>query len=487
MNSLRVSVILMTVQRYYAMALNFIVMAIASRILRPEEIGLALVGSLIAITALSIREFASTHFLVQKSELTNEDKRAATSFLALITMIGVAALAFSAPWIASAYDEPQLKPYLWIVCICAVLEFIVTPVLGLLQRDMEFVKVAVITTIQATMTAVFTVACALMGFSTMSFAWAWFAAALSGAIIALYYWRDYSIFRPLMRGWRGIIVFGWYYGANQMLARIYEAVPSLLLGRFISVGAVGYYNRAMQICQLPEKVFLSGLLAVAVPAFSAKQRDNQSLKGPYLRGISYITALQWPTLVTIAILAHPIVDILLGSQWYETAPIIQIVALALLFSFTFHLNFPILIALGALRDLFIRALIVWPISAVALSIGAYFGLKVMALCLFIATPVQAVVAIKAVRRHVAISWTEIFLALRLSTIVTLCCAAGPLAVIAGLDFRFDLSIVEGIGLGALAGLGWLAGLWLTKHPLLDEVYRGISTVQRWRVAARDEA
>jgi hypothetical protein len=48
----------------------------------------------------------------------------------------------------------------------------------------------------------------------------------------------------------------------------------------------------------------------------------------------------------------------------------QIVAMALLFSFTFHLNFPVLIAMGALRDLFIRAVIAWPTSAAILSLGA---------------------------------------------------------------------------------------------------------------------
>jgi hypothetical protein len=38
------------------------------------------------------------------------------------------------------------------------------------------------------------------------------------------------------------------------------------------------------------------------------------------------------------------------------------------------------------------------------------------------------------------------------------CGWPQVAVIAGLGFRFDLSIIEGIGLGMLAGLGWLAGL-----------------------------
>ncbi len=476
MSSVKLSVIFMTAQRYYAMVLNFAVMAIASRLLRPEEIGLAVVGSMIAMMVLSLRDFASSHYLVQKPELSQEDRRSATSFITLITLAAAAVLAVAAPWIAEAYGEPILLTYVRLVAVCACLEALFTPILGLMQREMAFGRVAIITSVQVSLAAIITLLCAATGFSTMSFAWAWFASALSGALAALYFWRDYSIYRPTIKGWGKIVIFGGYYGANQILAKIYESVPTLLLGRFSSMGAVGYYNRALTISQLPDKVFLSGVVAVAIPAFSAKNRAERSLKGPYLRGVSYITALQWPALVSIAILAYPIVEILLGSQWRETASLIQIVALALLFSFSFELNAPILIAVGAMRELFLRALIIWPTSAIILSFGAWYGAKAVAWCLCIVIPFQAYVSIRAVRKHIDVSWREIALALKPSAMITALCAAPPLAIIAASGFRFEMPILEGLGLGVVIGLSWLAGLWLTGHALLGEINRAASTI-----------
>jgi O-antigen/teichoic acid export membrane protein len=484
MGGVRSSVILMTVQRYYTMVLNFFTLAVVSRLLRPEEVGVALTGSLIALMALSLRDFASNNFLVQKPDLTQEDRRAAFSVLALITLITVATLALAAPWIAQAYGEPILVPYLRLVCVCAGVELMVLPVLGLLQREMAFGRVAVVTTIQVTSGAIITLACAAAGFSSMSFAWAWFASSVSAAVASLYLWKDRSIFRPIAKGWRAVLTFGGYYGVNQMLARVYETVPSLILGRAISMGAVGYYNRALQVCQLPDKVFLSGAMAVAVPAFSARARENSSLREPYLRGISYITALHWPALTCTAILAHPIVDVLLGSQWQETAPIIQIMAIAYLSAFAFLMSYSVLVALGAMRDLFLRALVLWPVSATIVSVGAWFSLTAMALCMLIALPFQAYVTITAVRKHIELSWADIFLALKKSFIVTLFSAAGPIAVVASGGFDMDLSVLSGVIAGLLAAPGWVMGLWLMKHPLWEELMRGAEFVRTTPVVRR---
>jgi O-antigen/teichoic acid export membrane protein len=412
--------------------------------------------------------------------LTTDDKQAAFSVLAFVTFTVVVGLAIVAPWIATTYGEPILIPYLRLICVCACIELIAMPILGLLQREMAFGKVAIITTFQVSVGAVVTIACAAVGLSSMSFAWGWFASAAAGTATALYLWPDHSIFRLIAGGWRSVLIFGGYYGANQMLARFYESVPSLVLGRTSSMDAVGLYNRALTICQLPDKVFLSGVVAVAVPAFSAMKRDNSSLKGPYLRGLSYITALQWPALAALAILAYPIVSVLLGPQWKESATLIPIIAMALLFSFTFELNFPVLVAIGAMRDLFIRAMIVWPVSAVILSVGAYFGLKPMAFSLLFVIPFQAYIAILAVRKHIEMSWHEIFLPLWKSLIVTLFTATGPLTVVAFAGFRFELSVIEGAIGGQLAAIGWLIGLWLTKHALLTELLSLIALLRNFR-------
>lgn len=480
MNALRVAVVLMTAQRYFAMVINFGMVAIVSRLLRPEEIGLAVIGSSIAVLAMTLREFASTNFLVQKKDLTAEDIRVAFSFLSLVTVLVAVGLWMIAPFVAWAYHDPVFVPYLRVSAVAIVLELAALPVSALMQRNMSFGKVAAINSVQVASIAIATVLFALTGFSAMSYAWAWLVSAACTGLFALYLSRDFRMFRPTVRGWREMLTFGGYYGVNQILFRVYEAVPYLFLGRLISMDAVGLYNRAMTICQLPDKMFLSGVMAVSLPAFSAHARGDGAMKGPYLRGISYITALQWPALAVIAILAHPIVHILLGSQWTGAVPILQIIALAWMISFSAELNYPVLVAVGAIRATFLRALIAWPASAAIVSLGAFFGLKAMAFSLFFAIALQAYVSIHPLCHYIGLRWRELLGAVQKSALVTVATAAGPLGVALLSEHGFALPILHGLGAGVLAGIGWLAALWLTKHPLVEEISRMLAMARKPR-------
>ena len=484
MNTVRAAVVLMTLQRYLAMVLNFGTMVIASRILHPKEVGVAVIAASMANLVLSLREFASINYLVQKPDLTTGDKRAAFSVLTLATLVAVIVLLVSAPWIARLYEEPVLVPFFHILAVCALLELVTLPMQGMMQREMAFSRVALIATATALVTAVTTVSLAALGASSMSFAWATLAAAVTSAVLSLVLHRDLSIFGLTTRGLRSMVSFSSYVGANLVLYRIYETLPGMILGRTVSASAVGLYNRATNLSQLPEKTFLCGIIAVAVPAFSVRNRQELSLKEPYLRGVSYITGVQWPALASMAVLAHPIVHILLGPQWGEAVPIVRIMSLALLFSFTFELNFPVLMAIGAVKDLFQRALVAWPVSAVIVGIAAFFGLKAVAFSLFLAIPFQAYIAVRAVRKHIPMSWGEMALAVRPSVVATLASLVGPMSVVIWAGFRFDLSPLEGIVAGILAAPGWLIALWVTKHPLVDEAMHALAILRNKKFARR---
>ncbi len=167
------------------------------------------------------------------------------------------------------------------------------------------------------------------------------------------------------------------------------------------------YSRGLTICQLPDKVFLAGAISVVLPAFSREARQGRNLKGPYLHALGLITALQWPALLVLAVIAYPVVDILLGHQWHAVAPIAQIMAIASLFSFSFELNYPVLVSIGAMRDIFRRALIVCPISAAIITLAAFHGLQAVALSLLLVIPFQALVSIQFVRRHINIRWARL--------------------------------------------------------------------------------
>jgi O-antigen/teichoic acid export membrane protein len=471
MPNIRRALALTTIDRYVMLVLNFGTIAIVSRLLTPDEIGFSYIGTAITGLVLVVREFATANFLIQKPDLSVEDVKTSFTVLLAVSLIMVVGLMVSAPWIASIYNEPALATYLQIASIAMLCEAFSGQVVALLKRDLAFGRTLRINVAITVTQATTTIALAALGYSYMSFAWAWLISAAVGVVLCVIYRPAFGSWSFSLEKWRDVLAFGIYNGLGTFVVRIYESTPYLLLGRLISPNAVGILGRAQNVCMVPEKMFLGGLLSLAFPAFSAQVREGRDLKPMFLHAVTLITGVQWPALVTLALLASPAVQILLGSQWTSAVPIVQIIALSFLFAF--YADFPsaLLNSLGQFRENLWRAAIAYPVSALIMMCAAYFGLYAIAFSMFIVMPLQSYVAVHFLRKHIRFSWADLWNAVRQSALVSLTTALGPLAVAAMLGWRFDFGVIATICAIAGAGIGWLTGLWLSDHPLLPELKR----------------
>jgi O-antigen/teichoic acid export membrane protein len=292
------------------------------------------------------------------------------------------------------------------------------------------------------------------------------------------------IFRPSFARWREILSFGGYASINAILNVLYQQLPQLLLGRLMTFDAVGLYSRASSLCQLGDQLVLSAVQPVVLPALAQQVRSGRALKEPYLRAITYNTALQWPFLAVLAVLADPIVRLLLGPQWSAATPIVQIIATASLFSFPAFLTYPVLVATGRIKDTLWLNLISLPPSFALIVLAAPFGVEALAASALLTMPLQVYVALRFVRASLPFSWRELVVAVRSSAMVALCAAAAPIIVTVLNGFRADLPLPAAIGAIAGAGVGWVLGLGITRHALLKELgtaARPVMDLARYRV------
>jgi O-antigen/teichoic acid export membrane protein len=468
-----------TADRYFNICVSFLSVAAISRLLTPEEIGLAVIGSAICAMWFRLREFTTVTYIILRKDLTMEDIRAAFStMLCLSALLGLFLMA-GADILARLYQQEKLVPLIRINALAFFMEAFSAPILALLQRDMAFGKVAVINIANAVVIAGGSIIFAILGFGYLSSALGWLIGAICTSILAICLRPDLRVFRPLMKNWGGAIGFGAYNGLNVFLYGMFESLPLVLIGKLISVGAVANYSRSLTIVQIPDKLFLAGVAAVALPAFANQAWQGGNIKQAYLNAVSHITAVQWPALVLVTILAYPAVLLLFGKQWLEAVPLVRIIALGCCFSFSATLNYPVLLSLGGMREVLLRAIIAWPISALIVCCAALFGLTAVAFSFWIAMAFQALVSIYFLRRHVALGWREYAVSLSKSLTVTMTTAAGALLIIACGGFEFRLSLFEGVLAGLAGATGWFAGLWATEHPLLAEMINAIEASRRY--------
>jgi O-antigen/teichoic acid export membrane protein len=480
MLSVKRALLMSTGERYVMLATSFATAAAVSRILSPEEIGVSVIGMAILAITISFREFSGpSAYLIQPGELKREDIRGAFTATFILTGMISAVLVAASPFIAWFYGESNLAPYIRIISVCLLLDTVLILITALLRREMSFGKVAAIKITGTVTGSGATIALALAGFSYMSFAWAALIGAGLAAGLAIALRPHFWMFKPSLARWRQVISFGGYNGAIAVLYHIFEALPLLLLGRLVSPNAAALFSRTLLIGQIPDKLILGGAMAVVLPAFSAEIRQGRDLKRPYLAALSIVTVLHWPALLVLSVLAYPVVEVVLGHQWIEAAPLVQVVAVALLFSFSFELNYPVMVAMGAIRVLFFRALITFPLSGIVLSVAVVLGgLQAAAWCMLVTVPFQACVALGFVRRRLGVRRRDIAAALWKSTVVAMASVVPPLAVIGVYGSGFGLSYGQAFGAGLLALGGWATALVVTRHPLFDEIVRTIPAFRR---------
>lgn len=468
MSAVRRSVLASMAEKYASQGIAVITLAVMSRLLTPAEIGLYLIANTVIMLSENLRVFGVGIFVVQERTLGRDVLRAVFTVTFALSLLIALAIFLSAGVLAAFFEAPGLAQLLRIATAALLVAPFGNPILALLQRDLAFGNLAVLNVSGAACNAAVTIGLGALGFGAISYVWGFIASAAAISLGAVLMRPDLSIFRPTLAGTRRILSFGTVSSTVTVLNMAYEMLPRLALARLLGVDAVGVYGRAVTLCQLPDRVLVSALQPVVLPAMAAQARSGGDLRASYLRGHTLITAIQWPSMAMLALLAGPVVHLLLGPQWDGTAPLVRLIALANMALAPAFMTFPVLVSTGRLRDTLISTLLTLPVSALVVIGAATLSLQAVAASLLVIAPMQMLVALLFIRRAIGLSLADMRRASVQSLLVTAGTVALPLLVClaaGGLDLD---AAGTALAIGGAAA-GWLGAILLTGHPIRREV------------------
>jgi O-antigen/teichoic acid export membrane protein len=441
MSSVHRAIAFSAADKYASQLLQLVTLAIMSRLLTPGEIGLYMIASSIFVLADSFRTFGVGVYVVQEQDLRRETLRTAFTITLVLSLATAGVLTLLASPLAAFYADPELAHLVVLSTLALLFVPFASPVVALLQREMAFRALAIVNLGAGMTGSLVTISLGLAGVGAASYVWGTVAQSLAIAVIAIAIHRDGAIFRLSLTDARRMMAFGATSSSVALVNMAYDLLPRLAFGKILGLDALGIYARAVTVCQLPDRAIGAALQPVVLPAMAAHARAGGDLKASYLRGLTLITSVQWPTLVVLALLADPVVRVLLGAQWDAAAPLVRIVALGMTALAPALMTFPLLVATGRIRDALLSTAIAVPPS-IAIAIGAAtFGLTAVAASALVTAPFQMLVAFHFVRRAVGLEWREAFAAMRSSLAMTAGTAAVPALVVVASPHGFDLGWV----------------------------------------------
>lgn len=357
------------------LGLQFVSVAVLSRLLTPEDFGLvAMVGVFIALGNL-IRDFGMPMAALQAKTLTHQ--QASNLFWANTVLASVTAglLALSAPLLVALYSESRLNALVPAMASVILVTGVGAQIQIDLARRMKF-RALVISDLLAQVLALATATgLALYGAGY----WALVAQAVVTAIATLVFRLAAGRWVPtrFRRGHDSQSLFraGAEYGAAYLLTFLQTNADTLIVGSALGANALGYYNRGYQLLLAPVGRVLDPLTQVVVPTLNKARAEGRDT-GALLLRVQFAVgcAVVWAFTIS-ATTADRLVPLLLGPGWESTVRIFQILAIGGCIWVFSYISYWVFIVAEQSQQLLRYNLISKPLAVVCIALGAMFGIE----------------------------------------------------------------------------------------------------------------
>lgn len=333
--------------------IQFIVQIVLARLLLPEMYGtVALVTVFITLAQVFVQSGLGTA-LIQKKEADNVDF--SSVFYLSLGLAGVlyALLFIFAPFISRFYHDTKLIPVLRVLGIILFFGAVNGIQNAWVSRHMMFKELFKRSIGALLISGIAGIVAAYAGLGI----WALVIQQLTNqASITVIMWFTVK-WRPIrafsLDKVKALFSFGWKLLLSSLLDQLYRDLRTLVIGRIYSSSTLGFYNKGEQFPKIIVSNINGSIQAVMLPALSAHQDDRQRVKAMMRRAIKTSSFIMFPMMIGMAVVAEPMVRLLLTDKWLPAVPFLQV------FCFTYMLwpihtaNLQAINALGR-SDIFLK-------------------------------------------------------------------------------------------------------------------------------------
>lgn len=297
--------------------------AALARLLMPADFGLF--GKTIALTGFVtvIQTGGLSLATIQRGEITHEQISVLFWLNAVLGIVAAAVIAALSPAMAWFYhDDRVLWLGLALAGTCVISGFIVQHD-ALMQRQMRFTTIAVINIVALVTGFAAAIFSAWHGAGFWALAVQQYVSSLTLLLLMLAFCGWWPGLPRLGSGVRPMVKIGANQTGFNFLNFANRNFDNILIGRFVSDAALGFYTQAYRLLLLPIQQINSPVSAVVIPALSRLQDQPQRYARFYYQAIGAIVFFGMPVVCFLLVDARSIILLVLGPNWLPAVPIFQ--------------------------------------------------------------------------------------------------------------------------------------------------------------------
>ena len=366
-------------------ATQLIVQLVLARLLAPSAFGtIAIVQVFIAFANVFINSgFGDA--LVQKKEPDDLDYSSVLYFSLFIAAAIYGFIFLSAPAFAGFYSNAALVPVLRVLSLNLFPGALNSVQNAYVAKHLMFRKQFLSSTAAGLLSGIVGIFLAFIGFGVWALV---FQQIISQVTVTVILWLTVK-WRPSLKfsvkRIRILFAFGSKLLLSGLINTFFDNLITLIIGRRYSPGTLGFHNKGES---LPRTLTISingAIDEVMLPTFASFQDRLEALKNAVRRSIMTSSFLIFPMMIGLAVIAEPLVRLLLTETWLPAVPFIQIYAVTMMFFPIHTTNLQAIKAIGR-SDMFLKLEIIKTVLAlVVLLISLPFGVIAIAFSSLITT------------------------------------------------------------------------------------------------------
>lgn len=342
---------------------------VLSRLLVPEDFGIIAMSAPVLALINVFKDFGLLQAIVQKKDLTYGQLNALFWINGAITLAVAMVLVAIAPVVAVFYGDPRVGPVLMAMALPVLATGLSAQQTALLNRQMNFTVLSVITALQALTSLGVAFTWALVAPSY----WALFGGFFVGTLVSMgIAWSTCGWVpqRPARAaGVGGMLGFGANVTGFNLSAFVSRNLDNILIGRVWGSAELGLYDRAYKLLLFPLEQVANPLGRVMIPVLSQVRDEPERYSRAFFRVLNLMQFALLPGIAAAVAMADTAIPFLLGDRFAEAAPIFAALGFSGLMQVSMNPTGWLFISQGRSREFLQWGLVSAIVTAVAISIG----------------------------------------------------------------------------------------------------------------------
>lgn len=303
---------------------QLVVQIVMARLLSPDDFGtLSIILVFINIGNVFIQSGLNTA-LVQAKNTTEEDRSSVFWMSFAISLVLYFVIWFSAPAIEEFYSAKNLANPLRVLSTILLINSLNAVQVSIITRDLDFKRIFKSTIISVISSGTIGILMALTGFGIWALVFQQLSYQLVNSLV-LYIqnrWRPHLVFS--VKRAKHLVSFGWKLLASGLMETGYQSLADLIIGKLFSRASLGLVSQGKKYPYAVSNMLDGAIQSVMLSAVSRLQDDAVQVKSLVRRALKTSVFIILPSMTLFAMLAEPIVSVVLGEKWLGCVPFLRL-------------------------------------------------------------------------------------------------------------------------------------------------------------------